>query len=347
MALTLKQLKEENAKAEAQAAATPQVEAEEGEAGEAEEEQSLEVEGAETGDEESGKTEVEPWMQSDEEASDTDGHASDEKQFSGKDIAAAKHNLRAKLERKSAKREEELLARIEALEGGKTQQPAAQTGTLAKPKREDFDNAEDPDSSYFEALSDWKLATNMASQDARAQKAARKAQVEQFEQETNQAVDQHYERAVVLAQKSNITDEMYRTADLRVRQIAEDVFPGAGDAIVNSLIATLGEGSEKVMYNLGVNTKRGDKLRDLLKSDQTGLKAATYLGQLNAEIGSPKKRKTDAPAPAPDVKGDQKIVESHKALKRKYDAAHKRGDSQAAFNARRDARKAGADVSNW
>ena len=54
-----------------------------------------------------------------------------------------------------------------------------------------------------------------------------------------------------------------------------------------------------------------------------------------------------APKPATTVKGDQNIGESHKALKKKYQAASKSDDVQKAFDIRRQAKAAGANLTDW
>jgi len=166
-------------------------------------------------------------------------------------------------------------------------------------------------------------------------------------------VDKHYERAVKLSEESGITAEMYQNADFRLRSMVESVFnpdrsnDGAGDAIVDALIANLGDGSEKVMYNLGVNSSRLQELKTRFENDRSGVSASIYIGQLNAELSAPKKRKTNSPKPAPNVKGDKHEKAQTKAYKKAYDDADKKGDTQARFNARREARKAGVDTSNW
>ena len=280
-----------------------------------------------------------------EDDSDTgDGSHDQERKFTDSDVAAARRNMRARLEKKHDKEKSELLARIEKLENERNSSAAQPVrGKAAKPKREDFED----DEQFFDALTDWKLATNDASRHASAQKEEQDRAVRQYEETVNAAVEEHYERAVDLAEKSKISADMYKSADLKVREMADEVFPGAGDAIVDNLIYNLGEGSEKVMYNLGVNTKRRDHVRKLLQEDKTGLRASAYLGKLNGELSSPGKRNSKAPAPAANPTGDSKTSESFRALKRKYKEAHKRGDQQAAFNARREARRAGADVTDW
>lgn len=342
---TLEQLKEENAKAEAEANRDPQNDDAEVDTGEAEDEFD-DDESADTDSDSEDSTEVEPWMQSDEDESDTAGHDAEDKRFSSRDVAAARRNYGAKLSRRHEKELQERDARIAELEAKVNSNAATPiTGKAAKPQRDDFDDED----AFLEALTDWKIATNAASQHAESERAAQRRKVEQYEQETAAAVEKHYERAAELAGKSKIKPETYQAADLKVREMVEEVFPDAGDEVTDGLIATLGEGSERVMYNLGVNLKRRNELRELLEADKTGLKASAYLGRLNAELSSPgKKKQSSAPAPARTITGDAaKPNASAKALRRRYKEAHAKGDRQTAFNARREARSAGIDVSDW
>lgn len=347
--MTLEQLKAENAKAEAEANRDPQTDEPKVEAEATEEELNTE-DPADTGSEEEGEPEAEPWMSTGEdEGSETgdESHAQ-ERKFTDSDVAAARRNMRAKLERKHDKEKSELEQRIADLESKLSVRPAQQMqGKAAKPKLSDFEDEVNPQEAYMEALTDWKIATNNATQHASAQKDEQARAIREYEESVENAVEQHYERAVDLAQKSGIKPEMYQAADLKVREMAEEVFPDAGDAIVDNLIYNLGEGSEKVMYNIGVNAKRRAEVRKLLLEDRTGLRASAYLGRLSGELSSPGKRTSKAPAPAANPAGDSKTSESYRALKRKYTDAHKRGDTQAAFNARREARQAGADVTDW
>lgn len=343
--MTLEQLKEENAKAEAEVNQNPQTDDAETDAG-ATEDQLDDTGPADTGSESKSDSEAEPWMLTgEEESSDTgDGSHDQDRKFTDSDVAAARRNMRAKLTKKHDKEKSEYEARIAALEAKiEGQGPQPVQGKASKPQRDDYES----EAEFFDALTDWKIATNEATRHASNEKDKQAQAVREYEESVEKAVGQHYERAVELADKSKITAEMYQSADLKVREMAEEVFPNAGDDIVDNLIATIGEGSERVMYNLGVNVKRRNHVRDLLKQDQTGLRASAYLGKLNGELGSPGKRKSKAAPPAGDVTGDSKTSESFRALKRKYTDAHKRGDKQGAFNARREARQAGADVSDW
>ena len=110
----------------------------------------------------------------------------------------------------------------------------------------------------------------------------------------------------------------------------------------------MGEGSERVFYHLGVNTKKRSELIELFNQDRTGIKAAAYLGKLNAQLGAPKKRDSNAPAPADDVKGDRAgVVGGNDAMRRKYREAHSNGNSQKAFDLKRQAKSKGINVDNW
>jgi hypothetical protein len=88
------------------------------------------------------------------------------------------------------------------------------------------------------------------------------------------------------------------------------------------------------------------ELTDLLKSDPTGLSAATYLGRRSAELSKPSKRTTGAPTPAKTAAG-QSGSASESAQARKYKAAFKAGDAQKAFNIKMEAKRSGIPVKNW
>lgn len=337
MAQTLEELKAENAAAEAEVETTPQaVEAEvEVVAAEVKAEESGEV--VEPNEDEPEKTDVENWMQSDEPESQAD------KKYSGEDIGNAKAKLRAKLEKKHNTIEDELKAEIEQLKNGR-----ADAKGLNKPKRDDFIESDDPDEAYFEALTDWKLEQNQAKGAAKTKQSEAIQKAEDFKANNIKGVDQHYERAVELSESSGISPELYQSADLKVRQAVESVFPDAGDVITDTLITNLGVGSEKVFYSLGVNTAKRNEFQKLLSEDSSGMKAAMYLGTLKAELSAPNRRTTNAPSPAANISGDaQAGNDPFKADKKAYDKANKDGDTQAAFNARMKAKKAGAKVSNW
>lgn len=330
---TLEELKAENAADDAETEESPQESEEKAEeAGDEKSEEETE-ETAESEEEETEEAESEAWMQTDEEA--------DDKKFTDNDVAAAKNKLRAKLERKHDSEMEELQEENRRLKSQGSSQD------LKEPKRDDFADAEDPETAYQDARADWRYTKRRATEQTEAAASETKQQQESTKKEVNLAVDQHYVRATELAEKSGIKPEMYQSADLTVRQAIDSVFPNSGDMITDSLIASLGEGSEKVFYHLGVNKAKLAEFKNLLTSDKSGIKAASYLGSLRSELIAPNKRKTNAPAPAKNANGDKQTNASERALKKAYDKADQAGDVQARFDARKAAKAEGVDVSTW
>ncbi len=332
----LDQLRAENAAREAESAPAPQAEIEEV-IDDAVDEQEAGDQGADSGElAEGAKADAEDWMKGDEPESQ-----GADKKFTDSDIGAVKAKMRAKLEAKHQTELEALRAQLEAAQ--KQQVPTV----TAKPTREQFFDHDDPDDAYAEALVDWKMGTSAAQQQASQAQYEQQRKHLEFKQATEQSVDQHYERAAKLAATSGIDPEVYQSADFRVRSAIEGIFPGGGDSITDSLIAGLGDGSERVFFNLGVNSARLNELRSLLTQDPSGLRASMFLGKLSAELSAPAKRKSNAPAPATQVKGDVATSESGRALHKKYQEAHKSGNVGKAFSLKREAKLAGVNTQTW
>lgn len=349
MAQTLSELKAQNAQAEEQqkdenaapeedTSTPPQADEDESESEAAEDETETDDEDAETSETGEGESDAEDWMQG-------DGHESPgDKKFTDSDIGKAKAKLRAKLEKRHQEDVEKLQRENEEL---RQQLQGSGAKRIEKPKREAFDDADDPEDAYLEALADWRFETKQAEQQARQQTQQAKQQQEEFRANVEKQVDQHYERAVKLADKSGITAETYQEADRRFRQVFEDIFPETGDVIADALIANIGDGSEKVTYKIGIHSATREEFKRLLLEDRTGIKAGIYLGKLAEKLTAPSKRTSTAPTPAPDLQGDKNASGQSKALKKRYTEARNKGDTQAAYDARKAARKAGVDTSDW
>lgn len=253
-----------------------------------------------------------------------------EKKFTDHDVAAAKRKLKGKLSESNDKIAE-LEAKIASI-----QQPQAPQG---KPTREQYYSADDPEDAYIEALTDWKINN-------KTQTINQEQQQQQYKNELNNAVTEHYSRAESLIEKSNISPEVYQQSDTSVRQMIDGIHRGQGNMIVDNLISVLGEGSEKVLFYVGRNSKAMAELQASLITDPSGLKAVSYLSRKAAMLDAPTKRETNAPPPAKQVTGDE-ATGNVRSFKKAYDKAKKSGDAQEAFNARREARQAGVDVGKW
>jgi hypothetical protein len=286
--------------------------------------------------------------QNQEESQEPEDWAKPEDDDSGFVPDATAANIRRKYKAQAAeakakasdleKRLEETARELEELKKART----APAKILDKPARDAFDT----DDEYFEALTDWKLKIARETEAAESSQKEKARQQEEVISRVQRGVDDHYTRVAKLSETAGIAPEAFQAADLKVRQAIDTVFPDAGDDITDALISQLGEGSERVFYNLGVNTKRLSEFIGLLKEDKNGLKASVYLGKLSAQL-QPIKRESRAPDPMDEIKGDRSGGDSAGHLKKAYQEAHKNGDINKAFNLKRQAKKDGIDVKGW
>jgi len=253
----------------------------------------------------------------------------------------AKRKLKGKIGDRDSEIQE-LRKEIDDLKRGRSIPP--KDNTLVRPKEENFDSLEQ----FNDALDEYedKRLDNKFSV-AQTQRSINTKQT-QAQEKLGRDVDAHYERASKLVKDSGISTESYRQADEVVRNAIEAIKPNLGDVIVDQIISLLGEGSEKVLYKLGVNKNLRGELIALLVEDPNGLKATAFLGEQKAKILHTTKRRSSAPAPASDINGgDVNVTGKERAHKKKYTDAHGKGNLQAAYNVKKAARAAGVDTSEW
>jgi hypothetical protein len=179
------------------------------------------------------------------------------------------------------------------------------------------------------------------------ERQAREQQVVAKQQAMNTSLDSHYERAQKLIDDGKITTESYQNADRNVRTALSAVSNGNGDQVTNLLISTLnslGQDSEKVLYQLGVNPAKLQELQRLFSDDPTGLTATAYVGGLQKEISSPNKRRSQAPSPANKVDGEGGKGGKFGTLQKQY---NKLSEPQERISFKRKAKKDGVDTKNW
>jgi hypothetical protein len=277
---------------------------------------------------------VEPWMEEEGEQDPDDP---------SKTVPVGKFvGLKKKLRGRISEQNEELeKLRRENAELAKLK-PKEET-VLERPKKDDFDT----DDEFYEALDKYNLNRTSETINRTRLEDQRKAEQRQAQEKLMEAVDEHYLRAADLIEKSGIKPEIYQAADTTVRKAVEAITPNLGDVIVDQVISILGEGSEKVMYFLGRNKAALAKFQSLLASDKSGMKAAVYLGQEKQRLTNPIKPRSNAPNPPTNIKGDANVTGLEARFKKKYDAAHSKKNLQEAYNAKKEARKAGVDVSKW
>lgn len=276
----------------------------------------------------------EAWMQVD------DGEEP-EKKYTDSDAAAIRRKYKAREEKK----EEELEAlrrENEKLKEGA--QPRQQQFQIKRPSRDVFDDED----AYQEALVDYRFRVNAAEQSTAQAVAKQREEKAAREAATAKAVDAHYLRAHALAEKSGIKPETYQAADLAFREALDRSFPEGGDSVADYLISQMGEGSEMVVFNLGVNKKKMEALIDTFENDPNGIQAAVYMGALKGELKAASKRTSRAPEPGTAVQGDQSSGGGNEgALKRDYQKAHKSGNNQKAFDIKRAAKAKGINTKAW
>ncbi len=310
--------------------------------------ESAESETATTEDGEAETEEVESWMQT-----ESPENSDDQKSGFVPNAEAARKRKQNKALRGTVTEQkteiETLREELNALKSGNVPQAIpAQSSPAPRPTREAHDYDDD---AYDVAVDAWNDARFDKKMQAFSQTNVKQQQAEQVQQEAiasqNKSLNDHYERANTLVDSGKVSAESYQAADSAVRMAMESVFPNGGDQITNTLISTLntlGAGSEKVMYQLGVNPQKLDELKSLLRSDPNGLKAAAYLGKLQTEVQTPRKRRSQAPTPGSRVEGNANLSSTDAALAKKYS---KTTNIQERISMKRKAKKAGVNTGAW
>ncbi len=342
--MTLEELKKRNAEKESasnetekeeEAEKVENVDQDESQKVESEKEGQQEDEAEESENEEA----LEAWQQSEESEDSQDGKAG-----FVPNAGAKKLRLKAKAfrdERDEAQSElEKLRQELEQVKSGQFQQPH-QPQELKRPRLEDFDFDEE---AHGKALDDYYDKRAELKQSQFSQKSQQAQAIQAQQQARENAVNKHYQAAERLIQGHGIDEKKYQDADGLIRSTAESVMPNQGDAVVDSLIANLvniGEGSEKVMYYLGNNASELARFRSTLKDDPSGLQTSIFLGRLLEKATKPIREKSNAPKPQKQLKGDSSVTSST------YKKWSKSTDISERVRLKREAAKAGEDVSKW
>lgn len=312
-------------------------------------ESSDEPEGEDAGDDDEGKPvdcNVEPWMMTGEE--DEEDDPDDDKTVPLVSHIKQKKKLKSRI---SDQKDEiaELKAEIAALKTGSQhpaqQQPPAPGSQITRPRRSDFDDDEDFDAAYDVYLD----KKEQERQQRLAAQSQQKATEDKFHADILSSVDGHESRSIELSEKHGIKLENVEAANRNFRLAVDSVFKGKGDDFADILISKLGEGSEKVVYHLGVNESARGQFIASLANDPNGLEAMVFLGQKKAELNKPNgKTNSRAPKPSAQHKGSGSAPKAEaKKLKQAHDKALKDDNLQEVFNIRRKARAAKIDVSEW
>lgn len=290
------------------------------------------------GQDEGGELEeVESWMLESDSGSDEGGA---EKTVALKDHIELRQSLKAKNREKNDEIEALRRELEELKKGSVSAQPVQSHQLKPRPKLEDFEYDEDK---HNAALDDWYDERLNAKLQSQQQNASQQEQQRQASEKLERSVEEHYQRVnTLLAQNPKIQPKKYQDADLSFRRAIEEVAPGKGDSVAETLISIMGEGSEKLIYNLGVNKEKMAEFREVMRGDMASYRAIAWLERHKNAITQQAKRTSQAPKPARQVKGggDGKVASSND-FKRRYNQAK---NSQARFDIYHEAKKAGYNL---
>jgi hypothetical protein len=236
---------------------------------------------------------------------------------------------------------DDLKREMEALKG--SIQPQTDHEPLKRPRVADFDTDEEYEDEMdkYEEQKTSSLTANLSNSNTQ------KEQLEKTQREISTAVEDHYGRAESLIKEHSISPEVYKTADSNVRKAVEAVIPNGGTNVVDFIISALGKDSEKVLFYLGRNEKKLAEFQSALVGDPRGIKASIFLGELKRGLNNNVKRTSQAPKPAANANGDTVSKGQSAVEKRKYEAAHKKGDIQGAYNIKKAAKASGVATNEW
>jgi hypothetical protein len=260
------------------------------------------------------------------------------------DAKALREKYQGKLS-KEREEKEELRLKLEELErkiAAPAQSLPANIGQ--EPQREQYNN----DAEWIRALTTYNAQVIHGQTAAQIQADEQKRKREELASKTRVQTDAHYGRVAELAKKSNISADVAQSADLKVRNAVDAVFKGAGDTIVDTLISSLGAGSEKVILHLGLKTSKLNELVRLFQDDPSGIKASAYLGTLKAELNAPTRKETKAPDPIDKIQGDKNSgLGMSGELRKKVADARRKGDISGVIKLKQEAKALKLDTSKW
>jgi hypothetical protein len=353
---TLSQLKEENAKAEAEEReAQPDTEAESAtlpdDDTEAVDGQSADQD-TDDGDDQSQEV-FEDFLNTGEDENGDDDDSNEKPQVPVAKHVEVKQKLKGRIREKDSEIEE-LRRQIEELRtGSKTadEGPQSQASQPASklPRLSDFEDAEDPEAAYSEAM----LRHTLSVVQSTGQQQQQQQKQQEAEQRREAALEDHYTRVATIVTIGHIDVDKAREAEASLRQSVDSVMTGQGDLVVDAMIERLGEGSEKVVLHLGRNPNSRARFIDALKEDPTGLKAAMVAAELKSKFSSSaNKRVTNAPKPSSRkvAGGGDGTTQQERAFKKRLSEARKKPGAeaiQAAIAIKQEAKAAGLNTEGW
>jgi len=192
-------------------------------------------------------------------------------------LRQSRRELRTDVERLAAQNAD-LLERL-SLQGRKAEPEAFPT----------LESCNYDEKEFQAAMTQWSQKQLAGQFEAVEEKRRQALEASQRQQAIESDVMAHYSRVSA----AGLTEAEYIPAEKKLR----DTF---GDLAIDHMISAIGEGSEKVIFHLGINQKELDKVGELVRQDPSGLRAMAYIGILNAKLQSAPAQKKISQAPGAD-----------------------------------------------
>lgn len=202
----------------------------------------------------------------------------------------------------------------------------------------DYNGFNQANAKYTQELIDHRL--NAKSSDNTVNEEAQNAELEK-------AVNGHYEKAENLVKSGVISADSYAKADRNIVDTFDSRVGGQGRQLADYMIKQIAEISdepEKLWYKLGVDSKLLHEIMDDFANDPTGNKGIIHLTKVDKQLSKSRNIRSKAPKPVKQISGGNAKSSS---MLRRYKEAHKKGNSQEAFNIKREAKQNKIDVSKW
>ena len=258
-------------------------------------------------------------------------------------VESVVHKLTKERKKRQAAQSEadDLRAKVEALEarlasGSPAPRPQSQPATQVPKFPDMYDKGIDGDRQKYDAAVK-KYFTDV--EQAKAQQSQQTEQQRKAQQELDDKRLKLAEAAAKFAQDNRIKGDRVVDAVQKAYD-AIDQSTGIDGALVH-MLASVGEGSERVAYYLGTNDTAMTAIKSKLESDPTGFAAIAEMARMATKL-KPKGNRKISSAPEPDepIKGDGSSA-SAKALQDKYD---KESDPQKLMALRKKAREMGVKL---
>lgn len=234
------------------------------------------------------ETEEATSAEADETAETDEGASADRAAHTSKKMVEVPVQNLAKLRQQRRESREEA-ERLAALNAELMQRLSLQAKTAEPDEMPTLESCGFDEAVHRTEMSKWTQKQLAGQFEAIEEKRRQAHEASQRQQAVESEVMAHYSRVSA----AGLTEAEYIPAEKKLR----DTF---GDSAIDHMIAAIGEGSEKVIFHLGINQTELAKVEELVRKDPSGLRAMAYIGSLNSKLQSSPPQKKISQAPGAD-----------------------------------------------